>query len=533
VLAVAAAVRLPRVLADAFPINDGGVFLVMIGELAGGGWALPHATTYNDASIPFAYPPLALYVAAAIHRVAGVPVLTLLRVLPAAASLATVAAFFFLARSLLGATWLATLAAMAFAVLPRSYEYMIMGGGLPRSFGFLFACIAVTCAHRLAAARRAAAGLAAAVALGLALLSHPEMGLWAAASVALVVASRGLDRRTLAALAAVAAGAAAIAAPWWAVTLARHGLAPFVAAAHTSGWGLRPMLGLLSRWVVDETGLAPLTALAFVGTLAALGRRAFLLPAWLVLTFAVVPRSAPTPATVPIALLAARALVDVVVPLLERWRNRGRAALPGAPGAAGEGSPARLRMLLAVVVMVPALAYALVVSNLRRTPEEWPSLRRVPPAEREAMAWVAASVGEEARFAVVSGVRTWWVDPVDAWFPALTGRTSLATPNGAEWLPGGEFARRVRAHEALQRCDGAEVDCLERWADRFEMRFSHVYMSKRPTTAGPRRTSALAGDGLTVIYDGPGATVLARRGPGGGAASAGAPDPGEGGDRAR
>ena len=518
-------------LADDFPINDGGVFFVMIGEIAGGSLALPTATSYNDASIPMAYPPLAFYVAAAIHRAAGVPVLTLLRILPVTASLATVAALFFLARSLLGATWLATLAAMAFAVLPRSYEYMIMGGGLPRSFGFLFACIAVTCAHRLAVARCALWGVAAAVALGLAVLSHPEMGLWAAASVALVAASRGLDRWTVAAVAAVGAGAAAVAAPWWAVTLARHGLAPFVAAAHTSSWGIASVLGLLSRHVVGETGLVPLTALGVVGAVAALARRELLLPAWLGLTFAVVPRSAPTPATMPVALLAACALAEVVVPIVARRLERRRGARRGQADVAG--ASARPRPLLAAALLAPALGYTLVFSNLRRTPEEWPSMRRVPPAEREAMAWVAANVGEEAHFAVASGVRTWWVDPVDAWFPALTGRVSVATPNGAEWLPGGEFMRRVRAHEALQRCDGAEADCLSRWAERFEMRFTHIYVSKRPTGAGPLRTAAMAGDGFTVIYEGSGAAVLARDGPRGAAGSSVAAGPDEGGDRAR
>jgi len=529
-MTLAAAVRLPRVLADDFPINDGGVFLVMIGEIAAGGLRLPVTTSYNDGTSPMAYPPLAFYAAAAIHRAAGVPVLALLRILPVAASLATVAAFFFLARALLGATWLATVAAMAFAVQPRSYEYMIMGGGLPRSFGFLFACIAVTCALRLAITRRALSGVAAAVALGLAMLSHPEMGLWAAASVALVGASRGLDRRMVVALAAVAAGAAVIAAPWWVVTLARHGLSPFVAAAHTSGWGLRSLLGLTNQWVVGEMGLAPLTMLAFVGALASLTRRALLLPAWLVLTFVVVPRSAPTPATVPVALLAARALVEVVVPLLARRRDRSRVAQPDAPGEGGAVGGEGPHPLLATAVMAPALAYTLLVSNLWRTPADWPALRRVPPEEREAMAWVAANIDREARFAVASGVVTWWVDPVDAWFPALSGRVSVATPNGAEWLPGGEFMRRVQAHAALQRCDGSEPDCLALWQERFAMPISHVYVSRFPTAGGPPRSAAVAGEGFTVLYSGPGALVLARDMPGDVAAPTGAPGP-EGGGR--
>ncbi len=502
--------RLPRTLADDFPINDGGIFFVMANELADARLALPATTSYNGARIPFAYPPLALYATAAIHMTTGASVLALLRFLPLLANLGAVAVCFLLARSILGTTSRAGLAALILVLLPRSYEYLIMGGGLTRSFGFLFASVAVACAHRLFVDRRAGAGVPTAAALALAVLSHPEMGLWAAASLALVVVAGGLERRTVAVAAAVAVGAAAIASPWWVTILARHGAAPFLAASGTSAWGLRPLLGLLGRGATGEAGLAPFAILALVGLLDAVVRRDFFLPAWLVMTFAVVPRSAPTPAVVPLALLATRALADVLLPRLERLAQAATAR-GGAPAAPGRGVP---RWALRAAVVAPLLGYTLVASNLRRTPEDWPSMRRVPRAEREAMRWVAANVGTDRRFVVASTSRSWWADPVDAWFPALTGRVSVATPNGAEWLPRGEFARRVRAYEALKRCAGVDPGCLDAVSERFGLAFTDVYVSKPPMAMGAvaaPNAARTAGGAFTVVYDGPGATVFARR----------------------
>lgn len=58
---------LPALSAD-FPLNDGGLFYLMTRELQGAHYALPVYTSYNSAQIPFAYPPLAFYIAGRFKR---------------------------------------------------------------------------------------------------------------------------------------------------------------------------------------------------------------------------------------------------------------------------------------------------------------------------------------------------------------------------------------------------------------------------------------------------------------------------------
>src|SRR5512143_1425151 len=94
-------VRLPAALRSGFPLNDGGLFYRMIIELQANGFRLPLITSYNGEHIPFAYPPLGLYVGAVLSSGLHANVLDLLRIVPGIVSSLCVPAFYFLARRLL------------------------------------------------------------------------------------------------------------------------------------------------------------------------------------------------------------------------------------------------------------------------------------------------------------------------------------------------------------------------------------------------------------------------------------------------
>src|SRR5512140_1332957 len=132
-------VRLLPALGASFPLNDGGLFYRMILEVQANHFRLPLFTSYNLEHIPFAYPPLGLYAAALLSSGLHANVLDVLRLVPAIVSSLSVPVFYFLARRVLKSGPYTTLAAtVAFALLPRAFEWQIMGGGITRSFGFLF-----------------------------------------------------------------------------------------------------------------------------------------------------------------------------------------------------------------------------------------------------------------------------------------------------------------------------------------------------------------------------------------------------------
>ncbi len=70
-LAVGALIRLTFVLiGDGFPLNDGGMFLVMVEDLKPG-FGLPQYTSYNGGDIPYAYSPLMFYLTPACPKSAA------------------------------------------------------------------------------------------------------------------------------------------------------------------------------------------------------------------------------------------------------------------------------------------------------------------------------------------------------------------------------------------------------------------------------------------------------------------------------
>ncbi|MCH8137728.1 MAG: glycosyltransferase family 39 protein, partial [Proteobacteria bacterium] len=116
----------------------------MIEDLRANSYVPPAFSSYNGGEIPFAYPPLGFYLGALLSALPGIDTLRALQLLPLAASTLTVAAVYPLARRLLRDDRTALLAVLAFALLPRAYNWEVMGGGVTRGVGLLFAVLALS-----------------------------------------------------------------------------------------------------------------------------------------------------------------------------------------------------------------------------------------------------------------------------------------------------------------------------------------------------------------------------------------------------
>ncbi|HWO73427.1 MAG TPA: glycosyltransferase family 39 protein, partial [Dehalococcoidia bacterium] len=445
-MALAALLRFAIVsMGGGFPLNDGGMFYVMVEDLKANAYRLPEYTSYNGGSIPFAYPPAAFYMTAAISDVAGISTLDLLLFLPAVFSVFTVVAVYLLAKAMLPTERMAVAATLVFAFVPRAFNWEIVGGGLTRSPGFFFAVLAVWQGYLLYSRGEKRHLIATAVLAAATVLFHPEMGWFVAASLGVFFSIMGRNRPAVLRSAALAAAVCVLTAPWWLEVLLRLGPDPLLAASQTGGHSpfqvLRPFL---FEWT--EEPLFPLAAaLGLLGVLACLRDRRFLLPAWLLAFFILDPRKAATTAEVPLAMLAAIGLFDVVLPLLRR----------PAPGGVGEVTPrwAYAAVGLALFVYAP-------LSALYSTTDERSPLVMLPEADREAMAWVKANTPPDAVFLVMPATGIARVDPALEWFPALAQRRSVLTVQGTEWISG-QFDTTKDAYEDLVDCLRSAADCLQ------------------------------------------------------------------------
>lgn len=492
-------------LGQGFPLNDGGMFYVMADEVRQANYTLPWFTAYNGAEIPFAYPPLGFYVAALIADAGGVPLLEVFRFLPLALSVLCVPAFFLLAKSLLPSPRMVIVATLLFALAPRAFNWEIMGGGVTRSLGLLFALLALAAAVRLYRRPSLAGAALLAVPASLAVLSHPEMGWFLAFSIALLLAANGRSPRAVLYSALAGASVLVLTAPWWLTVLLRHGAEPILSASETSRLSPFAPLYFLLFDFTNEPLFPILAALGLIGLVSCLGERRYLLPAWLLLIFALDPRKAATLATIPLAMLSAHAIYGVLLPVLSKRLQPDEGRRPAAAAWRLEGA-------LVVVTVAYALLSALVAVGEPDSP-----LTVLSRGERDAMAWARQETPPESRFLVVSGrEQAAWTDARAEWFPALAQRRSVATVQGSEWLGTMTEARELSTD--LQACADRTESCLGELAAAYGLGFTHVYVpqvregrlaARERDCCALLRQSLLDSEAYRLVYDGTDAQIFA------------------------
>lgn len=496
VLLVAALARGSHAIRSAFPANDGGLFYAMAEDIRASGFLLPATTSYNGGAIPFAYPPLGPYLAALLDALTPLSLLAVFWLLPLVLTVAAVAALYRLARVLFEDRVAALCAALAFALIPRSFVWLLMGGGVARALGLVLALLALAEFARALRTEDARRPLATAAGLcALTAMAHLETAAFLGASLAVFAVARPRVR-SLWLLAAVGAGATLLAAPWWGTVVARDGFAPFLAALEQGG----PLLAegsvpagvretLLDPVFTSEPHFPLLGALGVLGGLLALVRGQWLLPVWWALIIVLHMRAFATFTAVPTALLAGLALAMLVAAARDHIALRPRFERQRATLVAG-------------TVGLGALAFAFAGVTAREGSETW-FLGALAPAEVEAMRWAERTTSDEARFAVISGAQ-WYHDRDAEWFPAIAGREAVNTPQGLEWIDGA-FEATSGLHHRFRNCAESTVHCLEPL--RRESAFTHLFVPLHCCEG--LRKSIEASERYRVVYSG--AALIAER----------------------
>jgi asparagine N-glycosylation enzyme membrane subunit Stt3 len=505
VVAVAAiSVRVvPALASGGFPLNDGGLFYTMARNLQANSFLIPANTTYNGGDIPFAYPPLSIYLVALLHAVLPVGLADLFLWLPVILSCLGVAALYFLARELLPTRFHALVATAAFGVVPESYMQIIEGGGMARALGLLLALLAAGWALRYLRRGGRRDGVAAAVAGGLAVLSHPNAALFTVMAVVLLTAHvRNFGRG-----ARILVGVAVVSAPWWASVAIRLGPMRLVSTGSLQG-PLAGALGGLSElmfFAIGQEFFVPLVGLAgLLGLLLCLHRRSGLLAVWLILELVIDQRLGAMYAMVPLCLAAAYGVCDVVLPAFLRVTEYGDGLMPAA---VWRSAPVRDGLLMAL--------YMVALGSLVADLTSYSTDHAVPAATRAAYQWVVVNTPPGARFAVISGSAN-GQDGVQEWFPALTDRISEATPQGLEWLGADKWLSAYKDNVTLQGCASQTAACLLDWAAARGATPGYVFLPKGQLMGigspgdccSSLRTSVLASPRFAVVYDGDGATIV-------------------------
>ncbi len=485
IFVLGAALRLVHVLWLDFPLNDGGFFYQLILDLQAAGFRLPVYTSYNQQNIPYAYPPLPIYLSTFLIETFEISPLQVLRLLPAIISILTIPAFYLLARTLLPSSRQALFATLGFAFLPTAFDWLVVGGGLTRAFGYLFAILALWQISLLARSRSIRPVLGAILFASLTVLSHPGTTWFTLyAAIILLAFNFKWDWRWLLRFLWVGLGVTVLTAPWWITLIQRHGLEVLLFPFQTETLSLASLLTPFTFLFTNEPLLDLLAFCGLLGIIVNLQHRQYFLPLWLLATFIFESRLGPTYAVVPFSLLIGWGLDQVIWPLLNtRNHTRTTRHLP--------------RIFTTFFLVYICLNAYLGVDY-----------HTVSPQERLALTWIAENTPSDSRFLVLSGEPQYGIDPISEWFPALSKRTSLTTPQAHEWLPDHEFTQRIRLHETLQEsfltCPLPDLSCTLAWAEENHLDFTHIYIPASDRIQIPLNIHPA----LTILQDSPGGLVL-------------------------
>lgn len=478
-----------------FPLNDGGMLYVMIRDLRLNHYFLPDFTTYNLAAIPFAYPPLGLYLAALLRDVFGLPEIEALRWLPVVANVISIYAFYLLATAILGDRPRAAIASAFYALTPGSYDWFIMGGGLTRSLGSLFLLLSLYFLLRMFQNGTWKNIFFTTLFCALTVLSHPEAGLHTAVSCLLFWIFFGRTKQGTLHAFYVGLGTIFLTSLWWFPLLARHGTGLFISAFHTGMYQTNSLRALFNDIFAWDTYIPLLLVLRLIGLVWAIWKRRFFLIAWMALPYFAEPRSAPVVTFFSFCMLIALALTDALPAIVNRFKREQSAETISAPLS-------EIRWLNRVIFLLFIYLFiesSLLSFRLINTTLKSPAI--------DAMTWIKRSTPEESQFLILTGKPDAMVDPMQEWFPALTERRSQTTLQGLEWTLADGFVLRLGYLSRLQGCE--QVKCIENWSQEASLGFTHVLIEK--SVSMNHLLNSLQQSNYQLIYETPEFMVYQRK----------------------
>lgn len=458
----------------------------MIRDLQVSHFRLPIFTTYNQAQIPFAYPPLGFYLASAISRLSGASALTLLRWQPFIVNLLILPLFFLFARQIFRSENKAALATLVFSLTPNAYWWQIVGGGLTRSLGAFFFLLTALFAERMYRTQKAAWIAATSISSALAILSHPEWALQTIVVVFLFWLFYGRNKKGTIATVAVGAGVLVITAPWWGFVAQHHGLSVFLQAgqATKSRW-LFWTIPLTMSFSGEYTPI--LAAMGVLGLFVHLARKEYFIPSWALLALFADPRGGLPASVFPFSILAATLLADgVAAQLAPKQSNEAETWFASFQTNVGKifwGA-------LLIIFLYGAFQVSSALANQSLDAETVASFQ-----------WVSEHTRQTDRFLILDWQDNPLLSSTLEWFPALTERRSVVTVQGSEWLSGERgFKSQMDLAQSARACIFQDEMCLKKFSGKYDYLFLSLKIARGQSLAFPLLATLKNSPNFTLVY---------------------------------
>lgn len=453
---------------DEFPFGDGGLFVEMIYAIKDNNYFLPEFVNYNGHQIPFAYPPFGFYLALLSAKIFGLSILQAVQILPVVINLLTIIVFVLLASELTKDKVELFLSAGIFSIILQTYLWTAKGGGLSRSPGFLFTTLTLYLFVLFQKHDWKIYLVLSAIAFGLATASHLEWGLITLASVLVFIFYFGQynTKQVIYNLLIFGVVSLLVTIPWWGTVIYKFGITPFISAwnvaeADANQFFSKFISGAMFRVTIFSARDYFLPVFGLIGFISAFFYKdRLLLPIWLLVTYIVAPKNSPISGLLPLVILIAMGLRNVDKGLFYIFEKLKISFFKNF-----QPNISLLYLFVVMFLSIPQLINK-------------PILPMLSSVERTAMEYIKENTFSEAKFVVITP-NDWYSADAAEWFPYLTQRQSLTTPQGLEWVSAAEFnsiVQQVVNLSQLVRSEqtGKELNQLVNYVDSNFEDFDYV-----------------------------------------------------------
>ena len=425
-----------------FPLGYAGLYTLMAERLASNNFGLPMSVPYyGPGGIPFAYPPVAFYIAAIFIKI-GLPIFDYLRFAPPAFTICSLIAIYILILRLTSSRIKAIIGATLTAAASFTYDLHVPAAGMVRAPALLFGVLGLilaweTFSPQVRPRKTVVLAILAAAFLGLTAMTHLSYSAFSVLGIIAFALCSGRRpwRQRLVLCVAILAGGMVLSAPWWGTILSRFGFALFLnalqshsnlgilSAIRQDGW--RTPYGILKDLFSFNNDWEPvqLVGLEMVGMAYLLLRRRWLVPVWFLGIYLLVGESARF-----LAILSCIAAAEALGDLLSF--------------AYSQEDPRRGGNL----IFYPLFAALVFVVCFRDT---WRDVNASKPILSDQMLamtdWIRTQTPPDASYLYLGGNG----DSVE-WLPYLASRSPAVGGWGAEWT--GKFDAQVLLGDQLGTC---------------------------------------------------------------------------------
>lgn len=444
-----------------YPFNDGGMFFSIVQDLQNQECcSLPSHISYNNLSIPFMYPPLGFLLVSTLVSTFAIDIFDAFVYVPLFFSVATIPVFYIFVKNIAPKP-VALLSTLLFSAYPRGFIWLIMGGGVTRAPGMLFALFSLYFFTKYSNPQKKLNIILSTIFAALCFLSHFEWAFFLATSllVLTIFHKKFLLYRKDALL--IIGTSTFFTCIWLVYQIINIGsispLISFLGAGFTQAF-FGAML-LLNLTYLTQEYMFPLVGVLGVVGLLYERKRNMWLSVWPLIPLILTPRTANNYLTIPFAIAASsilyRLFIDkkesITVPIFSNF-------------------------------IVVAVIYTLVGSfTLQSSPYVRDGAYTSITSEKvQSFSWINNNTAQESRFLVIPKhyEDTWSINPLAEWFPALSKRQSINTAQGTEWLPDDQFVHRVKFYGEILGCYFSKIECYEDVSNKYGYNYDYIYLER-------------------------------------------------------